>query len=204
MPKTVLIVDDDAFFRQAIGDGLRAAGYQVVLAGDGLDAIEQVKKAPPDFILLDLIMPKLDGFRVCKMLKAHPQHRTIPLIVLTGIGKEGLKNLHDLGAEVAVAKRGAEATLAELRKTLQLLGSARLKPLPVVDQAQDLRERRIVSELLAERRLESRDASRIGGVGVDVGAAAFLVPAPNEDAAGAHRVEVIRGGRRMQAEGEDA
>ncbi len=151
MPKTVLIVDDDALFREAIGDGLRAAGYHVVLAGDGLEALEHIKKAPPDFLLLDLIMPKLDGFGLCRLLKGHPQHRTIPVIILTGIGKEALKNLQDLGAEVAVAKRGAGATLTELRKTLQLLGSARLRSLPVVDTAADLRERRIVGELLAER-----------------------------------------------------
>ncbi len=142
MPQTVLIVDDDALFRQAIGDGRQAAGYRVVLARDGLAALEQVRTGSPDFILLDLIMPTLDGFRVCQMLKEHPQHRSIPIIVLTGLGREGLKNLHELGAEAA---------LAELRKTLQLLGVASLRRTPVIDPAQDLAERRIVSELLAER-----------------------------------------------------
>ena len=151
MPKTVLLVDDDALFRRMIGDGLRAAGYQVAEAADGLEALEQVRRSRPDFILLDLIMPKLDGFRVCKMLKGHPEHQTIPVIVMTGLGNEALKNLPELGAEAAVPKRGGEATLAELQKTLQLLGAARLKPAPVLDSAQDLAEWRIVNELLAER-----------------------------------------------------
>ncbi len=149
--KTVLIVDDDLLFRAAMGDGLRAAGYAVAVAADGLEALQRVREAPPDFILLDLIMPKLDGFRVCKMLKGHPQHRSIPVIVLSGLSKEGLTNLTDLGAEVAIAKRDAGATLTEIVKTLHLLGSARLKPLPLVESARDLAERRIVSELLAER-----------------------------------------------------
>jgi PAS domain S-box-containing protein len=134
-----------------MGDGLQAAGYRVVLANDGVKALEQVRAVSPNFILLDLIMPNLDGFRVCKMLKGHHQHRGIPIIVLTGLGREGLKNLHEVGAEAAVAKRDVETTLAEVRKMLQLLGSARLRPTPLIYSAPDLPERRIVTELLAER-----------------------------------------------------
>ncbi len=81
MSETVLLLDDDALFRVAIGDGLRAAGYTVAVALDGLEALERAREAPPDFILLDLIMPKLDGFRTCRLLKQHPQHRSIPIIL---------------------------------------------------------------------------------------------------------------------------
>ncbi len=151
MSKTVLIVDDDALFRLAMGDGLRSAGYRVAVAADGLEALERVREAQPDFIILDLIMPKLDGVRVCKLLKRHPRYHAIPIIVLTGLGREGLKGLGDLGAEAAVAKRQMGATLTEIQKMLHLLASARLRPHPPLESAQDLAERRIVSELLAER-----------------------------------------------------
>jgi GAF domain-containing protein/DNA-binding NarL/FixJ family response regulator len=151
MAKSVLIVDDDGLFRQAIGDGLRGAGYRVAVAADGLEALEQVRKAPPDFIILDLIMPKLDGVRVCKLLKRHPRYRAIPIIVLTGLGREGLKGLGDLGAEAAVVKRQMGTTFTEIQKMLNLLGSARLRARRPLESAQDLAERRIVTELLAER-----------------------------------------------------
>ena len=97
MPKTVLLVDDDPLFQAVIRDGLGAAGYAVAVAGNGLEAVEMVRESPPDFILLDLIMPKLDGTRTCKILKGHPQHRSIPVVILTGLGSEGLKALDGLG-----------------------------------------------------------------------------------------------------------
>ncbi len=152
MPKTVLLVDDDPFFQAVIRDGLGAAGYAVAMAGNGLEALETVRESPPDFILLDLIMPKLDGTRTCKILKGHPQHRSIPVVILTGLGSEGLKALDGLGAEAAVAKRQAGPTLQEILKTLKLLESARREPRPAADPALHRPERRIVSELLAERR----------------------------------------------------
>ncbi len=152
MPKSILLVDDDLFFRTAIADGLRAAAYEVTVAGDGLEALEQVRHAPPDVILLDLIMPKLDGIRTCKLLKRNPQHRSIPIIILTGAGREGLQALNGLGAEATVVKRQAEATLAELLRTLQRLEAALPEAQPPLEAPPGLAERRIVSELLAERR----------------------------------------------------
>ncbi len=121
MPKTVLVVDDDALFRQALSEGLRSAGYEVALAADGLEALEKVREAPPDFILLDLIMPKLDGLRTCQLLKRHPRHQAIPVIFLTGLGPEGVPALERLRAGATVAKRQAPATLSDILRTLHLL-----------------------------------------------------------------------------------
>ncbi len=152
MLKTVLLVDDDTLFQATIGDGLRAAGYEVAVAANGLEALERVREAPPDVILLDLIMPKLDGIRTCKLLKRHPQHRNIPIVILTGAVREGFKTLTDLGAEATVPKRQAENTLTEILQTLRLLESAPLPRCAPAEMATGLAERRIVSELLAERR----------------------------------------------------
>ncbi len=151
MAKTVLLVDDDALFRQIIGDGLRAAGYDVAFAADGLEAMERVREAPPDVILLDLIMPKVDGLRTCKLLKQHPEHRHIPVILLTGVAREALKALSQLGAEAAVAKRQAGTTLTEVLQTLRLLESVPRKPFVLPPPAPKPVGRRIVTELLAER-----------------------------------------------------
>ncbi len=152
MLKTVLLVDDDALFQMVIGEGLRAAGYHVGVASDGLEALERVRKSPPDFILLDVIMPKLDGMRACRILKRHPEHRAIPVVLLTGLGREGMPELEGLGAEASVAKRQPSATLHEILRTLKLLESSRLEPRSAADTYSGLAERRIVGELLAERR----------------------------------------------------
>ena len=152
MRKTVLVADDDLAFRTAMADGLRAAGYDVAVAGNGLETIRQVRLAPPHFLLLDLIMPKLDGIRACRVLKRHPQHRNIPVIILTALGPDGLKHLEELEADACVAKRQADVTVAEVLETLERLGSAGPRPLPPADTLQGLAPRRIVSELLAERR----------------------------------------------------
>ncbi len=111
MRKTVLLVDDDAVFQEVVGDALREAGYAVAVAGDGVEALKRVREVRPDFIVLDLIMPKLDGIRTCKTLKRHPRHRRIPVIILTGLAREGLQALRGLGAEGLVAKRQAQGDL---------------------------------------------------------------------------------------------
>ena len=143
MRKTVLVADDDLAFRTAMADGLRAAGYDVAVAGNGLETIRQVRLAPPHFLLLDLIMPKLDGIRACRVLKRHPQHRNIPVIILTALGPDGLKHLEELEADACVAKRQADVTVAEVLETLERLGSAGPRPLPPADTLQGLAPRRI-------------------------------------------------------------
>jgi len=175
MPRTVLVVDDDPFFQQTLADGLRAAGYQVSVAANGLEAIEAVRQSPPDFILLDLIMPKLDGIRVCKLLKRHPEHRRIPVIILTGAVREGLKVLDGLGADATVAKREAAVTLPEILKTLQLLEAAPQQPRPPEEAAAGLAERRIVSELLAERRRTQTVLDTLGEGVVELDEAGHVV-----------------------------
>jgi signal transduction histidine kinase/CheY-like chemotaxis protein len=152
LPKTVLLVDDDPLLRRVMADDLRAAGYHVTVASDGLEALERVRKSPPDFILLDVIMPKLDGMRACRILKRHPEHRGIPVVLLTGLGREGIPDLEGLGAEASVAKRQPAATIHEILRTLKHLETSRLAPQAPPDTYSGLAERRIVSELLAERR----------------------------------------------------
>ncbi len=123
MRKAVLLVDDDRFFQAAMADGLRAAAYEVAVAGDGLEALARVHAAPPDAILLDLNMPKLDGFQTCRLLKRNPQTRQIPVIILTGPALEDRKVLQDLGAEALVRKAQAGVTLAEVLRTIRRLES---------------------------------------------------------------------------------
>lgn len=84
MPKaTILIVDDEPFNLDYLEQELEEAGYASLLAADGLQALEQVRTASPDLILLDIMMPRMDGYQVLSILKADPATRDIPVIVIS-------------------------------------------------------------------------------------------------------------------------
>ena len=84
----VLVVDDDPDMVSVIRMSLEKASYEVMDAGNGKEGIEKAKKERPDLIVMDLMMPEMDGFEACKRLKADPEVKNIPVIVLTAIGEQ--------------------------------------------------------------------------------------------------------------------
>ncbi|MBN2323891.1 MAG: response regulator [Spirochaetes bacterium] len=84
----ILVVDDDPDMVSAIRMSLESASYKVVDAGNGKEGIEKAKKERPDLIVMDLMMPEMDGFEACKRLKADPEVENIPILVLTAIGQQ--------------------------------------------------------------------------------------------------------------------
>ena len=83
MAKKILVVDDEPHIVRLVEVNLQRAGYDVVKAMDGVEALEQVKAQKPDMVVLDVMMPRMDGFTVLKHLKADPETREIPVIMLT-------------------------------------------------------------------------------------------------------------------------
>lgn len=83
MGNRVLAVDDERHILRLIEVNLKAAGYEVVCAGDGVQALEAVAADPPDLIVLDWAMPELDGLEVLKRLKSNPETSLIPVVMLT-------------------------------------------------------------------------------------------------------------------------
>jgi two-component system alkaline phosphatase synthesis response regulator PhoP/two-component system response regulator VicR len=83
MPKKILAVDDERHIVRLVEVNLQRAGYQVVTAFDGREALEKVKSEKPDLVVLDVMMPYMDGFEVLKNLKADPTTAEIPVIMLT-------------------------------------------------------------------------------------------------------------------------
>ena len=83
MPKKILIVDDDGSVLNLLRVFLTEKGFEAHTAQDGLDAIEKLKTVTPDLILLDVIMPKLDGYGFVREIKKNPKFRQIPIVVLT-------------------------------------------------------------------------------------------------------------------------
>jgi PleD family two-component response regulator len=88
---TILIVDDDPLIRRIVNKALTAAGYQVVEASSGADALKLAQETPPNLILLDLMLPGMDGYEVCDRLRLNPHTTNIPIIMLTALDQTEAK-----------------------------------------------------------------------------------------------------------------
>lgn len=86
--KRILVVEDDADLRELLRMSFRAAGFAVATAGNGIDALTKTRSVAPDLVLLDLVLPELDGFAVCESLRRSPELAGVPIIVLTGLTSE--------------------------------------------------------------------------------------------------------------------
>ena len=98
MSAKILVVDDDPEIREAIGLILDANGYEVVTAEDGIDGLNKLKDEKPDLMILDLLMPRLDGFGVCKELKdpRWAKYGHIPIIILSSVREDASKRRYEL------------------------------------------------------------------------------------------------------------
>jgi len=103
--KVVLIVDDEQSFLTLLESRLLAAGYDVLKATNGMEAIAVVKQTAPDLIVMDWMMPKMDGVKACALLKADKRFRKIPLIMTTAVAdKSELDLCSQVGADVSCNK----------------------------------------------------------------------------------------------------
>jgi two-component system alkaline phosphatase synthesis response regulator PhoP len=103
--RRVLLVDDEAVIIKVVGKGLEAAGYEVLTAMDGEDAMTKAQLGSPEVIILDLMLPKKSGFEVCSALKKDPRLARIPVIIFTGKGQEMDEKLcRELGANAYITK----------------------------------------------------------------------------------------------------
>jgi CheY-like chemotaxis protein len=100
---TILIAEDHHDSREALGALLEAFGFKVLLAVDGLQAIELARRDHPDLILMDVMMPALDGLEATRRLRGFPDTRDIPIITLTALDQAREKAL-DAGANDFLAK----------------------------------------------------------------------------------------------------
>ena len=83
MKKKILVVDDEVDLVETIRFPLEMEGFQVLVSYNGEDALNQARKESPDLILLDIMLPKLDGYKVCRLLKFDERHKHIPILMLT-------------------------------------------------------------------------------------------------------------------------
>ncbi len=88
MAKTICVVDDDPTITTLVESLLKKQGYNVVCASDGLDALVKIKKEHPDLIILDVMMPEINGYDVCYQLRFNKEFEKVPIILLTSREQE--------------------------------------------------------------------------------------------------------------------
>ncbi len=118
--KKILLVDDSATARLLARMVLQETCYDVVTAHDGLEGLEKAKLEKPDLILLDVMMPRMDGIEACKRLRDEPTTTSIPIIMVTTRGEEGIAEAsYAYGCNDFVTKPvDAEELLAKVRNCL--------------------------------------------------------------------------------------
>lgn len=103
--KRILVIEDEEALANMMKIRLEKNGYDVLLAYDGEDGLKKTKEEMPDLILLDIILPIMDGWTVCKQLKADPKTKAIPIIVISAIEKRALtEKSTDAGADDYILK----------------------------------------------------------------------------------------------------
>jgi len=103
--KRILLVDDELDLVETVRFSLELEGYDVLVSHNGEDALNQARKENPDLILLDLMLPKLDGYKVCRLLKFDERYKHIPILMLTAKTQEKDKLLgKETGADEYITK----------------------------------------------------------------------------------------------------
>lgn len=123
MAKKLLFIEDEAAIHKTLSSVLQKEGYETVSALDGEDGLQRAQATQPDLILLDLILPKMNGFEVLKALKADEKTKEIPVIILTNLEQmENVQKAIDLGATTYLVK--ANYSLEEVvNKVKEALGN---------------------------------------------------------------------------------
>src|SRR5512139_4036125 len=103
--KKVLVVEDEPDIRNLIAFALQYAGYRVLVSADGDDAVRLAGEEQPDLILLDVKMPKMDGYEACQLLRAQDSTKDIPVVFLSARGQDSeIQRGLELGAEEYILK----------------------------------------------------------------------------------------------------
>ena len=117
MAKKILVVDDEMYMLNVVKMRLIANGYEVITASDGLEGLNAARREKPDLMILDVMLPKMDGFKVCRMLKFDDQYQHIPIILFTARVQEADKEIGNA--------QGADAYLTKPYKPEELLAKIR-------------------------------------------------------------------------------
>jgi DNA-binding response OmpR family regulator len=154
-PAHIIVVDDEPSARDTIEALLHADNYRLELLADGADAVARLDGPPPGLVLCDVMMPGIDGFEVCRLIKAHPQWRYVPIILVTALaGEDDMVRGLEAGADEFLSKPVERVVLrARIRAMLRI--RAQYQQLHSRDLAEMLRDRR--DQIAEDAKLTSRE-----------------------------------------------
>ena len=147
----VLVVDNSPVIVKIVATALEEAGCSVQTASDGLEALDLLMEFPPDIIYTDLVMPRIDGAKLCSIVRNTPEYEHIFLVVLSGIALEDDMNIAELGADVCIAKGPAGTMKEHVLAALERFKSG-LRGSTDIEGLQGLYPREVTSELLLHKR----------------------------------------------------
>ncbi len=149
--KTVLVVDNQALILEFMKRLIEARGHRALTASNGLEALEILDREHLDLAFVDLVMPKIDGAKLCGLIRGSARHRGTRIVVLSAIASEDSEKLHEVDADLYIAK----GPLAQMAKHVEaVLDWPQDRPLPegILLGAEELHPREITSELLHTKR----------------------------------------------------
>ena len=120
-PARILVVEDETFLVKIYSVKLKKEGFEVFIATDGESAVKMASEVKPDIILLDLILPKMNGFEALEKMRTNPDLKKTPVIVLSNLGQdEDIKRAESLGATdyLVKAKFSIQEVIAKIRAVL--------------------------------------------------------------------------------------
>ncbi|ACK71402.1 response regulator receiver protein [Gloeothece citriformis PCC 7424] len=115
MMRKVLLVEDSQAQREMISTLLRENGWNVSIACDGVEALEFVQQSSPDLVVLDIVMPRMNGYEVCRRLKSDPKTMNVPVVMCSSKGEEFDRYWG--------MKQGADAYIAKPFQPIELIGT---------------------------------------------------------------------------------
>ncbi len=105
MSNTILIVDDEVDILETVRFRLESNGYKVISAADGEEGLKKARELKPDLIILDLLLPKIDGYKISRLLKFDERYKDIPIIMFTARSHKDDERLgYEIGADAYIAK----------------------------------------------------------------------------------------------------
>ena len=121
MPKRILIVDDEPDLLEMVQINLEMEGYECMVAYDGFRALDRVSKEKPDLIILDVMLPGMNGYKICRLLKFDEKYKRIPIIMLTAEAQRADRLLGEAtGADFYMTKPfDADKLLAKVKELLE-------------------------------------------------------------------------------------
>jgi PAS domain S-box-containing protein len=165
MGRSLVVADNDRLLREAVAEFFAGRGFEVCTAADGLETLDAVRRVQPDCVILDIVMPKISGARVCRLIRGDAELRPTPIIAFSSLSVQDFRWFPELSPDAYVAKGPLPVACEHLLHAIERIRSFRAGPVSdALLGVGDVPPHPLVREVLEERHrlLELLDA--IGGI----------------------------------------